>query len=405
MGIMRNFNDTRKSIPLLCLIRLVHGLGAGMFDVVYQPFLLDLTGSLFIIGILITLGSIMQFLPTPIIGRLSDKYGRKKIALMSIPTYIIGLSFLIISTQNSIILISMGILFYFLGFPINDMNIQFLVSESSEKSKGMMYGVTMFSLFSGRIGGNLFVIFFQGFDTRIYFMIYIVLLVLEGIIILILPIKNGIKKDKEIITLDEKVKNNKIWLKMIKEPRMRAILIFFTADIIIYSIPLSIYTGGLRDYYGLTYENIAFISFWLNLTNMVFQIPAGKITDKIGKKLALFLSETFGLTFFTLNIIGSILWSMGFNNLLLLFLVLANISFGFSVVTFIPAELIILTDLDRERKAELFGIISFIRGIGTIPTGVIGGFLIVNVGYISPFIIAFLGIIFEIWFLLRYFKD
>ncbi|MHA1705438.1 MAG: MFS transporter [Promethearchaeota archaeon] len=402
---MRNFNDTRKSIPLLCLIRLVHGFGAGMFDVVYQPFLLDLTGSLFIIGILITLGSIMQFLPTPIIGRLSDKYGRKKIALMSIPTYIIGLSFLIISTQNSIILISMGILFYFLGFPINDMNIQFLVSESSEKSKGMMYGVTMFSLFSGRIGGNLFVIFFQGFDTRIYFMIYIVLLVLEGIIILILPIKNGIKKDKEIITPDEKVKNNKIWLKMIKEPRMRAILIFFTADIIIYSIPLSIYTGGLRDYYGLTYENIAFISFWLNLTNMVFQIPAGKITDKIGKKLALFLSETFGLTFFTLNIIGSILWSMGFNNLLLLFLVLANISFGFSVVTFIPAELIILTDLDRERKAELFGIISFIRGIGTIPTGVIGGFLIVNVGYISPFIIAFLGIIFEIWFLLRYFKD
>ncbi|MHA1196489.1 MAG: MFS transporter [Promethearchaeota archaeon] len=402
---MRNFNDTRKSIPLLCLIRLVHGLGAGMFDVVYQPFLLDLTGSLFIIGILITLGSIMQFLPTPIIGRLSDKYGRKKIALMSIPTYIIGLSFLIISTQNSIILISMGILFYFLGFPINDMNIQFLVSESSEKSKGIMYGVTMFSLFSGRIGGNLFVIFFQGFDTRIYFMIYIVLLVLEGIIILILPIKNGIKKDKEIITPDEKVKNNKIWLKMIKEPRMRAILIFFTADIIIYSIPLSIYTGGLRDYYGLTYENIAFISFWLNLTNMVFQIPAGKITDKIGKKLALFLSETFGLTFFTLNIIGSILWSMGFNNLLLLFLVLANISFGLSVVTFIPAELIILTDLDRERKAELFGIISFIRGIGTIPTGVIGGFLIVNVGYISPFIIAFLGIIFEIWFLLRYFKD
>ncbi|RLG29125.1 hypothetical protein DRN98_08695 [Methanosarcinales archaeon] len=165
------------------------------------------------------------------------------------------------------------------------------------------------------------------------------------------------------------------------------------------------YTGGLRDYYGLTYENIAFISFWLNFTNMIFQIPAGKITDKIGKKLALFLSETFGLTFFTLNIIGSILWSMGFNNLLLLFLVLANISFGLSVVTFIPAELIILTDLDRERKAELFGIISFIRGIGTIPTGVIGGFLIVNVGYISPFIIAFLGIIFEIWFLLRYFKD
>ena len=67
-------------------------MGAGMFNVVYQPFILDITGSVLMMGIVVTIGGIVQFLPMPLIGKLSDKYGRKRMMLGSIPFYILGLT-------------------------------------------------------------------------------------------------------------------------------------------------------------------------------------------------------------------------------------------------------------------------------------------------------------------------
>ena len=72
-------------------------------------------------------------------------------------------------------------------------------------------------------------------------------------------------------------------------------------------------------------------------------------------------------------------------------------------MTFIPAEQVILTDLDKHRKAESYGIISFARGIGYIPTGYIGALIVENIGYIMPFIFSIIGVIVEVIFLLRFF--
>ena len=76
-----------------------------------------------------------------------------------------------------------------------------------------------------------------------------------------------------------------------------------------------------------------------------------------------------------------------------------------SVCKFIPSEQLSLTDLDETRKAESYGIVGFIRGIGFIPTGYIGGFLMASVHYIAPLIISFTLIFFEIWYLFKYFHD
>ena len=85
----------RKNLWALFFINLIHGMGAGMFNVVYQPFILDLTGSILMTGIIVSIGAIVQFLPMPLIGKLSDKLGRKKLMLGAIPLYILGLIFLI----------------------------------------------------------------------------------------------------------------------------------------------------------------------------------------------------------------------------------------------------------------------------------------------------------------------
>ncbi len=395
-----------RNILALCIAKLIHGFGVSMFNVIYQPFLLDLTNSLLITGVLVTLGSIMQFLPMPLVGKLSDRLGHKNTILTSIPLYILGLVLIFISDSNNILYLIFGIVVYYLGFTINSMNAQFLVAENSGSSKGLMYGLIFFSFFIGSIGGNIFVIFGQSISTRVFFLIFMGILIVEGLVFtFFLSNKWREQKANALLNEDLQVRKEQTWLKFFKDPRMRSILIFFTLDIFVYGISLSIYTGGLSDYYHLTTEEISFIIVWMNITNMLFQIPAGRITDKLGKKNSLFLSAISGLCFFILNIIASIMWSIGMTFVLIPSLVVAHIIFAFSVITFIPSEQIILTDLGKNNKAESYGVVSFMRGVAFIPTSIIGALLIENVHYIAPFIVTSIGIIVEIWFLFKFFHD
>jgi len=398
--------ERNRNLLALCIARVLHGFGTSMFTIVYQPFLLELTNSLFITGFLVSIGGAMQFLPMPLIGKISDLLGRKITIIISIPLYIIGLLLFIVSDSTKFLFLLLGIILYFLGFAINNLNTQFLVSENTNKSKGLMYGFTFFSFFIGSIGGSFFVSIGQGVDTRFYYLLFIGILIIESVIFGFF-LSTRIKDHKENISTkeDSNLSKEKLWVKFIKDSRMRAILIFFSLDLLIYGISLSIYNGGLNSYYHLTKEEIASITIWLNISNMLFQIPAGHITDKIGKKLTIFLSEIFGLGFFIINLITAVLWSNGFTNVLIPLLIVANISIGFSLITFIPSEQIILTELNEQRKAESYGIITFVRGIAYLPTGIIGALLMERLHYIFPFIFSSIGVLIEIWILFKYLHD
>ncbi|UCC19661.1 MAG: MFS transporter [Promethearchaeota archaeon] len=403
----QNFDKMkRRNLWVIFFINLFHGLGAGMFNVVYQPYIYDLTSSILITGILITIGGIVQFLPMPFVGKLSDRYGRKKLMLTSIPFYVIGLISLIYSNPNALILLVIGIIFYFLGAVMNNINILIFASENTETSKGLMYGLIMFSFFAGTIGGSTFVLFGTAFDTRFFFILFIIILIVEWVINLVfISEKFRSIKNPKTVSLETIDPYESIWKKIFKTPKSKSVLIFFTLDLFIYSIGLSIYRGGLRGFYNISREEIALITLVFNISNMVFQIPFGHIADKIGKKKSLILSQFFGLSFFFINILAFFVWWGGFTAFLLPALVISHIPFAMSVCTFIPSEQIALTDLDETNKAQSYGIVGFIRGIGFIPTGYIGGFLVDNVHYIAPLIISFVGIFFETWYLYKYFHD
>ena len=396
-------NIKRRNLLAISFTKLLHGFGSNIFNIIYLKVLLDLTDSLVLIGIIISIGSIMQFLPMPFIGKLSDRYNRKILITSSMPVFMMGVFLFMIASPSAIYFAILGILIYFLGFTINNLNSQFIVSESSNKSKGLIYGFMFFSFFLGSIGGSTLVITLgPNIDPKMYFLIYIGVLAIEGIIYgTLLSNKTQIKKSISLINKDKKEVN--LWINIFRTKTLRSILLFFTLDIFVYGITLSIYNAGLYNYYLLTIEDIAVLSIGMNLTNMLFQIPAGRITDKLGNKKTLILSQFFGLGFFTMNIMTIFLWINGITSTLLITLLFGQVSFAFSIVTFIPAEQVILTDLDKERKAEYYGIINFVRGIGYIPTGFIGGLMVENIGYISPFLFSFVGVLVEIIFLLRFF--
>ena len=172
----------KRNILSLCMAKMLHGFGASMFNVVYQPFLLDITNSLFITGVLVTFGSIMQFLPMPLAGKLSDRIGHKTTIIVSIPVYILGLVLIFISDSSKILYLILGIIVYYLGFTLNNMNAQFLVAENSDSSKGLMYSIIFTSFFIGSVGGNAFVIFGKSLNTRVFFLIFMGILIIEGLL-------------------------------------------------------------------------------------------------------------------------------------------------------------------------------------------------------------------------------
>jgi len=395
----------KRNLWALFFMSLIYGVASRPFFLVYQPFLLEITGSIFVTGILVSLGGILLFLPKPLVGKLSDKFNRKKVWLLEIPFFYIGMTFLLFA-ENLTFLVP-GIIFFHLSGAVGELSYNMIISASSDKmKKGIMFSLMFFGIFIGSICGDFFVMLDIIDDIRVYFILYI-LLDTFSYLIMIFVISNptSIKTKDSAITAEIINKKQSMWKDIFKSPKKRAVLIFFVLDTFIYSISLSILRAGLRAQYGLTYEQLAFIAIWLSLSIMIFQIPGGQLADKIGKKRSLIVSELFGLASFFSLILAFILWTLRFHSFLIPLLIISNILLGLNTATFIPSARMILTDLNETRKAESYGISDFLIGIGFLPTGIIGGFLIENVSYVIPFVLSFIGIIFLIWYLRKYFDE
>ena len=395
----------KRNLWALFFIGLIYGIASKPFFLVYQPFLLEITGSVFITGILVTLGSIFMFLPNPWVGKLYDKFNPKKVWLLEMPFFYIGMTFLFFA-ENLVLLVP-GIIFFYLHLVIGSISYNMHISANSIKTKkGILFGLMFFGMFIGDICGEIFVMLDIIDDIRVYFILFMVISVVKYLIIIFVLSNPTSKITKDsAITTETINKRESIWREIFKSPKKRAILIFFVLDAFIFSISSSILGAGLRDQYGLTYEQLAFIAIWLSITTMIFQIPAGHLADKIGNKRSLILSELFGLGSYFIFILAFILWTFGFHSFLVPFLCINKLLTGLCAVTFIPSAQMILTDLDKTRKAESYGVSDFLIGLGFIPTGIIGGYLTEEINYIIPFILSFIGIIFLIWYLRKYFDD
>ena len=400
-----NNNDRRRNFYACLVMAFLYGIGQTVFNIVYQPFLFEITGqSIFMTGFLISIGSILQFLPMPWIGKYSDLLGRKVIWYIGSPFLILGISIFIFI--DNIVFLIFGIISYSLGILIlNFIFIIFVSENSTETKKGINFGLVYFFFFGGNIIGSFIVLLDTGLTFHFYFLIFLYL-VMINLVILILVITDPFPMKNKSKTLSIPIKTEKtIWSKLLRTPKTRSIVLFFTLEAFIVSISWSIYYAGMVDQYHITAQDIALLLFFLNISNLAFQIPSGHLIDKVGKKKSLVISELLSFGDFILIIIAFFLWSGGFKITLLPLLVLVEIISALADTTFISAETLTLTDLDDSKRAESYGIVAFIRGIGIIPTGFIAGLLIENVHYITPFIFTLVGVIFLICFLIKYFQE
>ena len=384
---------------------LLYGIGQTMFFIVYMPFIYEFTGSIFITGVITTVGSMVQFLPMPWIGRLSDRYGRKNVWYFDVPFMVIGLILFIVA-DNLFILIA-GVMSLNFGWAVTFAVYQVFVSENSkETKKGLNFGILTFLLYGGNIIGSYFVLVDSRFNSSFYFLIFIIILVLNQLFFIIFISDPIPRKSRSHLNPNKSPKSdNGTWRKLLTTTNLRAIIIFFSLHAFIYSISYSIYNAGLSDQFLVTPQDLALLSLFFNISLMVFQIPAGYLTDKIGKKKTLIFCESCGLGLIFISILTFFMWSSGLVNSLIPLLITGRIIDAVVSTTFVPSEGISLTNLEETKRSEAFGVVSLIRGIGVIPTGIIAGFLIQSVHYITPFIFTTVGIVFLLWFLLKYFED
>ncbi len=103
----------KRNLWALFFIGVIYGFSSRPFFLVYQPFLLEITGSVFLTGILVALGGIFMFLPNPWVGKMYDKFNHKKVWLLSAPFFYIGMTFLFFA--EDIIFLVPGIIFFYLN--------------------------------------------------------------------------------------------------------------------------------------------------------------------------------------------------------------------------------------------------------------------------------------------------
>ena len=392
----------RRNLWAFMFGSLILGFGDSCINIAYIPFLYEVTNyNLFLTGLMVTIFEIMWFLPLPLSGRLSDKFGRKNLLMFSPPISIFGVILLFFVNQNTLYLLLISQILRPLGFASRNMNHQILTSESNDESNnglGHIFSIMAFLYFVTTIGGSIFVSL-TGFEYKIYFMIFLVIIIIDwfkNIVFLTdtAHVKNNRKKTSKKKDLRELFKNSKV----------QSAIIFLTSDLFFWGISSSILTAGLQMQYGFSLENLAFFNIWFNISVMILQIPAGKLTDKIGKKKILILSEIFGFIIFILHVSLSFATQISeiFNIFIFPTMIIIQILFGFVASAFIPSENMILSDLDDSRKGVSYGMVSFVRGLGVMPTGIIGGFLMGSVHFTAPLILTAIGIIILIIYLLKY---
>jgi MFS family permease len=378
----------------------------------YQSHLLILTDQdEFLVGVIQSTGYLLMLVMMLISGLLAEKIGKKIIILIGTGMFISGFVFLIVG--SSVLLLIFGSMLAFGGFGCLDPSWVTVISENSdEHNKGMVYGLIFFFYFGGSIFGSLIVSWLENFNfvyyfgessAPFYFLISIGLLLIEG---LIQGIFLNVKKrppEHEHTSKSEKKKH--IWLVYLHDKALLLLLGFFILDAFVWGNFIQLYYTGLLSIdngFGLTEGELAlYVVFIANLGNLILQIPAGWLVDKIGPKISLFISELSGVIFIILNLIT---WYLPRNQLFNM-LIITQVFLALAIVPFQPAQNKLLTKIYPKRTAEIYGFMNFSRNIFWLGAGYINGWNLRTFGFVGPLIVGMVGVFIEIIYIILFIDE
>ncbi|MEO8337509.1 MAG: MFS transporter, partial [bacterium] len=101
----------RQLVVILCIVAL-DAVGIGLIFPILPGLLKELTGSAdisLLYGVILALYALMQFVFSPVLGALSDRYGRRPVLLLSIAGATVDYVFMALSPIVAVLLIGRAI--------------------------------------------------------------------------------------------------------------------------------------------------------------------------------------------------------------------------------------------------------------------------------------------------------
>lgn len=159
---------------------------------------------------------------------------------------------------------------------------------------------------------------------------------------------------------------------------------FFILDALTWGLSISIFWGSLVTQYDFNEGNIAVLQLAFSVSTLLIFIPVTKISDKLKKTELLLLSQITGSLFFTTNIIAY----FTLPQYRLYIIMIGWVGMGASVAFWMPGIMSILTNFDKKRRAETYGMVQGLHQLGWFPTAILAGVIISRVNFLAVFIIS-----------------
>ena len=106
----------KKNLIVLYIINIIHGICIGTFNSVYQAHVLDITESEFLVGVVQSTGFFLMILSMLVSGKLSERYGRKRMILFGTIIFIAGFAVLYFGRTLPFLIIGSMLVYGGFGF-------------------------------------------------------------------------------------------------------------------------------------------------------------------------------------------------------------------------------------------------------------------------------------------------
>jgi len=354
-----------KELIIIFVIQITEVLGFSLV-LPLLPFYAESFGATpFVVSLIPSLFSFFQLFSAPIMGRLSDQYGRRPLLIISqISTF---LSFIILGLSNSLFLIFLSrVVDGLLGsnFTIAQAYIAD-VTDEKDRSKafglsGMAFGIGF--LIGPAIGGYLskFGIAVPAFAAAGISLLSI----LATTVFLPETIKKK-RKIKKIKIIDLRALTKYLSIKKSSKPIYE--LFTFNATHVIWTSNFALF-AGIK--YGFTAENVGYVFAYVGLINIIFRgalLP--KLIDKFKEhslKIIASLSVIFALLLLALT-----------NNSALLFVAFTFFAFGGGIIRPLMTGTI-SRSVSKDEQGAILGVAGALGSLVQIVGPMIGGLLLTN---------------------------
>lgn len=361
----------RGNIPAIAVSEVVSNTGWNMFEVIWQPFVLDLGATMPILGSLTGAQTALRSGLQLVTGRVSDCVGRKRLLVVSYVLTLMGIA-LSLSARSWPLLLPTIILFSLSG-SLWEPTFTPMISESvEERERGTAFSLISLTWFLPGFYAPVLAGYIA--DRYGFQPVLGVLLITEFTAFLIFAayIRETLKSRKAL-NLGILISS----LKGVLNPGF-GLSRFFAAMIIdhfAWSIAGGIFLGMLLKTFDFTLIQLGILSNVISISVASTQMFVGKLVDRYGGRLLLMVSGGISSSVF----VGYLI-SRSFPGFLV-----CQVFLGLAISTWIPSMNSYLSKaVPEEERGRSFGDINCLKGLISFPAPILGAFLYETSGFRAP---------------------